>query len=159
MTAVNEITGEILEPVDPEPSGPPVSALPKLDDESFLRVFKLCEENLEQAARQLGLCKQDAHRRLRESGARKLFGNGLEYLDETKPEPNRSKIPALMEYLTPAEVIKCLTEAHLAEPVWVEDKYDLTQVKKAMKDHGGEGQKALDNIYMPGTAKGKLVQL
>ncbi len=145
MTTVDTETREITE-------------FQTMDDAEFLDNLAARKVMLEQRDILYGQAVQEAHRRLRETGAKKLYGNGLEYVDETKSEPNRSQIPPLMEYLTPAEIMKCKAVGHYAEPVWVEDKYDLTQVKKAMKDHGGDGQKALDNIYMPGAAKGKLVK-
>ena len=131
-----------------------------MDDEILLRVFEAVQKEVTYSTHKLGLLEQEIHRRLRERGADKIYGKGMEYEDTSKPDPNRSKIPALMEYLTPDEVVKCLAPAHWdepKEPEWIEDKYDLTQVKKAIKDHGGEAQTALDAIYIPGAPKGRLV--
>ena len=142
MTTVDTGTGEILT---------------SLDDEALLAGYQEADAWANQFTTQRDQFKHEIHKRLRDSGAKKLYGKGLEYKDETKPEPNRSRIPPLMEYLTPAEIKKCLTKGHYPEPVWVEDKYDLAKVKQAIKDHGGEAQEALDSIYMPGAAGGRLI--
>jgi len=149
MTTVNQRTGELRKLID-------------LSDDDLLDEYKHTQTEVAKTMKQDGHVEQEIHRRLESRGADKLYGVGLEYVNETKSDPDRSKIPPLMEYLTPAEVTKCLTPAHWEEPQepkWIEDKYDLTQVKKAIKDHGGDAQVKLDSIYFPGTPKGKLVRV
>jgi len=145
MTTVNEKTGEI-------------TVLADLDDEALLAQHEVTSAWLDQFTTQHGQERQEIFKRLRETGAKKLYGKGLEFEDTTGNEYDRTQIAPLMEFLTPPEKAKCKEDAHWTEPEWVEDKYNMTQVKKAIKDHGKDAQAALDRITFRGTPKGKLVK-
>ena len=143
MTTVNEKTGEI-------------TVLADLDDEALLAQHEVTSAWLDQFTTQHGQERQEIFKRLKETGAKKLYGKGLEFEDTTGLEYDRTQLAPIAEVFTPAELEKCLTPAHWTEPEWVEDKYNMTPFKTAVKNHGA--QAALDRITFRGTPKGKLVK-
>lgn len=146
MTTVNKITGEVIE-----------SLMSNYTDDDLLRVLDSAQDHLDTTAREIGRLKQEIHKRLTDRGAKKLYGEGLEYEDSTQNEYDRSKLPRLLEILKPEEKDKCYIPAHEAM-IEIPAKWDMTQVKKFAKAHGGEAQKIVDNATFKGTPKGKLIQ-
>jgi hypothetical protein len=131
-----------------------ISELQGFDDVEFLNRFARYEREMEEAIAWVSRYKQEAHRRLRESGASKLYGDGLEYHDQTTVDYDRSQLPALAEQFTPQQYTKSFTPEH-ESVIMVPSKWDMTQVKKAVKEKGLHTE--LAKLTFPGQPKGRLV--
>jgi len=126
-------------------------------DEQLIEAKAASEQAVKNALSVDGKVDQELLGRAAERGATTIYGKEHNFEIKTPNDYDRTKLPRLLELLTPDEKAKCFIPAH-QETVDVPDKHDMTQWKKAARAHGGELQEGLDDATFPGRASGKLVQ-
>lgn len=133
-----------------------VVPLSEFDDEHLLEMMARYKLESEIATRRLGTIEMEVQRRIRENGGTTLFGREQNYVMETKPEYDRTKLSPLLELFDQEGRAKSFIPAH-TETVDVPDKWDLTQAKKYARARGKEALAIIENATFPGRATGKLV--
>ena len=145
---INTTTGEVIDRPYPE--------WKQYSDESAIHQYSFELERLEIAKAKVGRWEQELMGRAAERGATTLYGKGMKYEIKTPNEYDRSKLPALVEFLTPEQKDKCITPAYVKSTP-VPETHDMAQWKKAARENGGELAKRLEAATFPGKASGKLV--
>ena len=146
---VDQATGEIMDGQTFEVTAP--------TDEELVDELVLADKQAQNAVDYAGKIRLALIQRAEARGANTIFGKGMNFVVTAKNEYDRTKLPPLLEYLTPEEKKECFIPAH-QETITVPDKYDMVKWNKAARAHGGELAAGLEAAKFPGKPTGKLVK-
>ncbi len=126
-------------------------------DEQLVGIYAAAQQEAVEAQERAGRIEQELLRRAQERAARRIQGKDMDYVVTVKEELDHTKLPPLLEYLTPEEISKCYIPGH-EEIVWVETNYPRTAWNMAVRDYGGEFAEKVKEATFVGKTTGKLVQ-
>lgn len=140
----------------------------KYSDEAAIHQYSFELEKLEVAKAKVGRWEQELMRRATESGATTIYGQGMNFVIETKNETDWSKMPPVLEFLTPEEKLEAFKPEHtITVPEHIIPEHEETipakwavkgTVMKLLRRHGDEAIAAADPATFPGKTTGKLIK-
>ena len=126
-----------------------------LSDEALIEAVWWAKEKTATDLAHEGKLEMELMRRATERGATTIYGKDMKYEIKTPNEYDRSQLPALVEFLTPEQKLKCVVPAHMKE---VPESHDMQQWNKAARENGGDLADGIQSLTFPGKASGKLVK-
>ena len=137
-----------------------------LTDEQLIDVIAASDRELEDTQKANGIWHMQAQERITENGGTTLYGRSMDYVMTTKNETDWSKMPPVLEFLTPEEKAEAFTPEHTitvpAVPehdAVVPDKWAVKgTITKLARRHGDEALAAIEDATFPGKVSGKLVR-
>ena len=136
-----------------------------MSDEAMIDYFAIQQEANKLAQSHLGHIEMELMRRAAERGASVIYGKAMNFVIETKNETDWSKMPPVLEFLTPEEKAEAFKPEHTITVLAVPEHKEtvLAQwapkgtVMKLLRRHGDEAVAKADEATFPGKASGKLV--
>lgn len=163
---VNTETGEIYSNVLPKSINRTELMHRAMSDEFLVQELEWAIRQEETVKANRGKVEMELMRRAAESGATTIYGKGMQFIIETKNETDWSKMPPVLEFLTPEEKAEAFKPEHNIMVPAVPEHEKLIPAKWAVKNtvsklarrHGDEALVAIEAATFPGEKKGKLVR-
>lgn len=139
-----------------------------MTDEQLINIYAAAQQEAEEAQERVGRLEQELIRRASERNATIIYGNGMNFIIETKNETDWSKMAPVLEHLTPEEKLEAFKPEHtITVPERIVPEHEETipakwavkgTVMKLLRRHGDEAVAAADSATFPGKTTGKLIK-